>query len=166
MGTVRSAPAKPVTASLKVKVTSEVSPTAKAVSLTTMLAVGRRVSTAYEFEAVVPVPGLPPATVLTPLLFSTTVLLLASTLAAGVRVAVQTVPPSLLLGAVTPPLATVRSDTSRPLTASLKVNVTAEVSPTIRLVSATTMVTVAFEVCTSYAFDCVLPVPVLPAPSL
>ncbi|MNO58418.1 hypothetical protein D3C76_489780 [compost metagenome] len=44
--TVRSAVVKPVTASEKVIVTTEVSPTASAVSATTMVAVGRMVSTA------------------------------------------------------------------------------------------------------------------------
>ena len=43
---VRSALVKPVTASEKVMVTSEVSPTFSAVSATTMVAVGRTVSMA------------------------------------------------------------------------------------------------------------------------
>ena len=63
-------------------------------------------------------------------------------LAVGVKVAVQVMPPSLLLTAVNVPLAMVRSALVKPLTASLKVNVTSEVSPMLSAVSATTMVTV------------------------
>ncbi|MNU03593.1 hypothetical protein D3C72_2476770 [compost metagenome] len=44
--TLRSARVKPVTASLKVIVTTDVSPAAMAVSATTMVAVGRAVSMA------------------------------------------------------------------------------------------------------------------------
>ncbi|MNC04048.1 hypothetical protein D3C75_514770 [compost metagenome] len=64
------------------------------------------------------------------------------TLAVGVKVAVQVMPPSLLLTAVSVPLAIVRSALVNPLTASLKVMVTSEVSPMLRLVSVTTMVAV------------------------
>ncbi|MOA19543.1 hypothetical protein D3C78_1399350 [compost metagenome] len=46
LATARSALVNAVTASLKVMVTSEVSPAAIAVSATTMVAVGRTVSTA------------------------------------------------------------------------------------------------------------------------
>ncbi|MNG23978.1 hypothetical protein D3C84_1086480 [compost metagenome] len=46
LATVKSPMARPLTASLKVIVTVLVSPTARAVSATTMLAVGRRVSMA------------------------------------------------------------------------------------------------------------------------
>ena len=60
----------------------------------------------------------------------------------GVSVAVQVMPPSLLLRPLRVPLATVRSAVVKPLTASLKVMVTSEVSPAARLLSATTMVAV------------------------
>ena len=64
----------------------------------------------------------------------------------GVKVAVQVIPPSLLLTLLSVPLAMARSLLSKPLTASLKVMVTSEVSPTARLVSATTMVAVGRSV--------------------
>ncbi|MCY1456951.1 hypothetical protein D9M71_742050 [compost metagenome] len=51
-------------------------------------------------------------------------------------------PPSLLLIALNVPLAMVRSALVRPLTASLKVMVTSEVSPILSAVSATTMLAV------------------------
>ena len=60
--------------------------------------------------------------------------------AVGVKVAVQVVPPSLLLTALRVPLLTARSALLKPETGSLKVMVTSEVSPTDRLASATTMV--------------------------
>ncbi|MNF77894.1 hypothetical protein D3C85_719410 [compost metagenome] len=63
-------------------------------------------------------------------------------LAVGVKVAVQVTPPSLLLNPFRVPLATLRSELSRPLTASLKVMVTRVVSPGRRSVSAMTMVAV------------------------
>ena len=64
----------------------------------------------------------------------------------GVSVAVQVMPPSLLLRPLRLPLATVRSAVVKPLTASLKVMVTSEVSPAAKLVSATTMVAVGRRV--------------------
>ncbi|MNV93457.1 hypothetical protein D3C71_1881530 [compost metagenome] len=64
-------------------------------------------------------------------------------LAVGVKVAVQVMPPSLLLTAVSVPLAIVRSALVKPLTASENVKVTNEVSPIFSEVSAITMVTVA-----------------------
>ena len=67
-------------------------------------------------------------------------------LAVGVKVAVQVMPPSLLLTALKVPLAMVRSALVKPLTASLKVMVTSEVSPTLSAVSATTMVAVGRRV--------------------
>ena len=51
-------------------------------------------------------------------------------------------PPSLLLTAVRVPLAMVRSALVKPVTASVKVIVTSEVSPMLSAVSATTMVAV------------------------
>ncbi|MNJ77877.1 hypothetical protein D3C77_754830 [compost metagenome] len=66
----------------------------------------------------------------------------------GVKVAVQVMPPSLLLTALNVPLAMVRSALVKPLTASLKVMVTNEVSPALSAVSATTMVAVGTWVCT------------------
>ncbi|MNR52754.1 hypothetical protein D3C85_1726560 [compost metagenome] len=62
------------------------------------------------------------------------------------KVAVQVIPPSLLLTAVSVPLAMVRSALVNPLTASLKVIVTSEVSPILSAVSATTMVAVGRSV--------------------
>ncbi|MNG02284.1 hypothetical protein D3C84_853060 [compost metagenome] len=63
-------------------------------------------------------------------------------LALGVKVAVQVMPPSLLLTALKVPLAIVRSALVKPVTASLKVMVTSEVSPILSAVSATTTVAV------------------------
>ncbi len=63
-------------------------------------------------------------------------------LAFGVNVAVQVMPPSALLTLVSVPLAMVRSALVKPLTASLNVMVTSEVSPIFRAVSAITMVAV------------------------
>ncbi|MCY1397412.1 hypothetical protein D9M71_124140 [compost metagenome] len=65
-----------------------------------------------------------------------------SLLAVGVRVAVQVIPPSLVLRLLSTPLATVKSAISRPLTASLKVMVTVLVSPAASALSATVMVAV------------------------
>ena len=48
------------------------------------------------------------------------------------RVAVQVMPPSLLLTAVNVPLGTVRSALVKPVTASVKVKVTSEVSPALQ----------------------------------
>ena len=56
-------------------------------------------------------------------------LVVSSTLAVGVRVAVQVLPPSLLSRLDNVPLATLRSDRSKPDTVSLKVMVTVVVSP-------------------------------------
>ncbi|MNM42279.1 hypothetical protein D3C81_531110 [compost metagenome] len=64
----------------------------------------------------------------------------------GVRMAVQVMPPSLLLTALKVPLSMVRSALVKPVTASEKVMVTSEVSPTLRAVSATTMVAVGRSV--------------------
>ena len=63
-------------------------------------------------------------------------------LAVGVNVAVQVIPPSLLLTAVSVPLAMVRSALVKPVTASEKVMVTRLVSPMLNVVSVTTMVAV------------------------
>ncbi|MNZ58209.1 hypothetical protein D3C78_762110 [compost metagenome] len=60
----------------------------------------------------------------------------------GVNVAVQVMPPSLLLTALNVPLAMVRSALVKPLTASLKVMVTSEVSPALSVGSASTIVAV------------------------
>ncbi|MNL14878.1 hypothetical protein D3C87_1358390 [compost metagenome] len=93
------------------------------------------------FESVVPLPVLP-ARSLTPVLFRVIRLVVSLMLAEGVKVAVQVMPPSLLLTAVSVPLAMVRSALVNPLTASLKVIVTSEVSPILSAVSATTMLAV------------------------
>ncbi|MNC34466.1 hypothetical protein D3C75_829010 [compost metagenome] len=60
----------------------------------------------------------------------------------GVKVAVQVMPPSLLLTEVKVPLAMLRSALVKPVTASEKVMVTSEVSPALRVASARTMVAV------------------------
>ncbi|MNF85357.1 hypothetical protein D3C85_1584910 [compost metagenome] len=62
--------------------------------------------------------------------------------AVGVKVAVQVIPPSPLLTALRVPLAMVRSALVKPLTASENVMVTSDVSPAVRVLSATTMVAV------------------------
>ncbi|MNV39333.1 hypothetical protein D3C71_1309090 [compost metagenome] len=141
LATLRSALVKPVTASEKVMVTSDVSPAASAVSASTIVAVGRTVSMAKLLESVVPLPALPDRS-LTPVLSRVIRLVVSLMLADGVKVAVQVMPPSLLLTALRVPLAIVRSALVKPLTASLKVMVTSEVSPILSAVSATTMVAV------------------------
>ncbi|MNZ58205.1 hypothetical protein D3C78_762070 [compost metagenome] len=70
-------------------------------------------------------------------------------LALGVKVAVQVMPPSLLLTALKVPLAMIRSALVKPLTASENVMVTSEVSPILSEVSVTTMVAVARTVSTA-----------------
>ncbi|MNG01261.1 hypothetical protein D3C84_842300 [compost metagenome] len=60
--------------------------------------------------------------------------------AVGVRVAVQVRPPSLLARLDNTPLATLRSDKSKPDTASVKLMVTVVLWPMPRLVSPTVMV--------------------------
>ncbi|MNP46661.1 hypothetical protein D3C76_1406740 [compost metagenome] len=67
-------------------------------------------------------------------------LLAILTLAVGVSIAVQVLPPSLLLRSDKVPLAMLMSDKSKPRTASLKVMVTCEVWPTPRFGLATTTV--------------------------
>ncbi|MNU68437.1 hypothetical protein D3C71_578030 [compost metagenome] len=96
----------------------------------------------------VPLPALPDRSLI-PVLFRVIRLVVSLTLAVGVKVAVQVMPPSLLLTAVSVPLAIVRSALVNPLTASLKVMVTSEVSPILRLVSATTRVAVGRTVSTA-----------------
>ncbi|MNS10893.1 hypothetical protein D3C72_424170 [compost metagenome] len=88
-----------------------------------------------------PVPALP-ARSATPLLFRVIRLVASVMLLVGVKVAVQVMPPSALLTALNVPLAMLRSALVKPLTASLKVMVTNEVSPIFSAVSATTMVAV------------------------
>ncbi|MNZ49524.1 hypothetical protein D3C78_672950 [compost metagenome] len=90
-------------------------------------------------ESVVPLPLLPAASA-TPALSRVIRLVASVTVLAGVKVAVQVMPPSLLLTALRVPLATVRSALLKPLTASLKVMVTRLVSPMRKAVSATTIV--------------------------
>ena len=85
-----------------------------------------------------PVPALPAASV-TPVLAKVMTFVASLTLAVGVSVAVQVVPPSADATAVRVPLAIVRSALSKPVTASENVIVTRDVSPIVRLLSATTM---------------------------
>ena len=82
----------------------------------------------------------------------------------GVKVAVQVTPLSPVATSVSVPLAIVRSELVRPLTASLKVMVTPEVSPALSASSATTMVAVGSLVSMARSF--VPAVPVLPAASV
>ncbi|MNL14880.1 hypothetical protein D3C87_1358410 [compost metagenome] len=97
-------------------------------------------------ESVVPMPTLPLATACTPVLSSVIRLVVSVMLAVGVNVAVQVMPPSLLLTELKVPLAMVRSALENPLTASLKVMVTSDVSPILNALSATTMVAVGSTV--------------------
>ncbi|MNC13794.1 hypothetical protein D3C76_534750 [compost metagenome] len=147
LATLMSDTSKPLTASLKVMVTVVVSPMPSCVSATTMEAVGSAVSMAKLFESVVPVPALPDA-LTTPLLSRVIRLELSAMLAVGVKVAVQVMPPSLLLTLLNVPLAMVRSALLKPVTASLNVMVTRVVSPALSAVSAITMLAVGTLVCT------------------
>ncbi len=79
---------------------------------------------------------------LMPLLFKVIRLVVSWTPTVGVKVAVQVMPPSLLLTALNVPLATLRSLLSKPVTASEKVTVTRVVSPAFRVGSAITTVAV------------------------
>ncbi|RMS19477.1 hypothetical protein ALP75_202325 [Pseudomonas syringae pv. actinidiae] len=106
-----------------------------------MVAEGRVVSTVKLPELMVPLPAFPARSV-TPALFRLICPVLAFTLAPGVKVAVHVMPPSLLLTGLSVPFGTFRSLLSKPLTASLKVMVTSEVSPTDSVLSATTIVAV------------------------
>ncbi|MNP33228.1 hypothetical protein D3C76_1264520 [compost metagenome] len=89
----------------------------------------------------VPLPVLP-ARSLTPVLFRVIRLVASLTATFGVKVAVQVMPPSLLLTEDNVPLAMLRSALVKPLTASEKVMVTREVSPILNAVSTTTMVAI------------------------
>ena len=86
-----------------------------------------------------PLPVLPEPFA-TPVLSSVIRLVVSVTPAFGVKVAVQVMPPSDELTELSMPLAIVRSALVKPLTASLKIKVTSEVSPTVRALSATMMV--------------------------
>jgi hypothetical protein len=100
--------------------------------------------------------------VLTPAVSSRIRLVGSVTLAVGVKVAVQVMPPSLLVRFDSVPLATLRSDRSKPVTASLKVMVTVVVSPMPRRLSATTMVAVGSAVSMAKLLESVVPLPLLP----
>ncbi|MNO58424.1 hypothetical protein D3C76_489820 [compost metagenome] len=93
-------------------------------------------------ESVVPLPTLPVAAACTPVLSRVIRLVVSVMLAVGVKVAVQVMPPSLLLTEVNAPLAIVRSALVKPVTAWLKVMVTSDVSPIFRALSVTTIVAV------------------------
>ncbi|MNQ29764.1 hypothetical protein D3C85_430850 [compost metagenome] len=88
-----------------------------------------------------PTPAVP-RPFITPVLSRVMTLVVSEILADGVNVAVQVMPPSLLLTALKVPLAMVRSALVKPVTASEKVIVTKDVSPMLSVVSATTMVAV------------------------
>ena len=139
---VRSALLNPVTASLKVKVAVAVSPTRSAVSFSEIVAVGRCVSMVKLLELVDPVPAFDVATLVTPVMSTLMTLDVSVTPPLGVNVADQVMPPLLELTLPSVPLGRVRSALVKPLTASLNVKVTAEVSPTLSAVSATVTLTV------------------------
>ncbi len=92
-----------------------------------------------------PLPALPAASA-TPVLARTIRLVASVVLTLGVSVAVQVIPPSLLLNPLSEPLATVRSARVKPVTASLKVMVTRDVPPIFNVGLATTMVAVGSKV--------------------
>ena len=69
------------------------------------------------------------------MLLSASWLVVAVTAVFGVRVAVQVMPPLLLLGVDKVPLGTVTSAAVKPVMASVKVKVTVAVSPILRAVS-------------------------------
>ena len=75
-------------------------------------------------------------------------LVASSTLVVGVKVPVQVTPPSAELTVLRVPFSTVMSALAKPVTASLKVNVTKLVSPARNAVSARVMVTVGARVST------------------
>ena len=85
-----------------------------------------------------PVPVLP-AVSATPVLSRVMTLVASVILAVGVKVAVQVTPPSLELTELSVPLAMLKSAFVNPVTASLKVTVTSEVSPITSALSATTI---------------------------
>src|SRR5471030_2994362 len=93
------------------------------------------------FDWLVPLPALPELS-LKPAMFKLIALLPLLRLLVGVSVAVQVLPPSLLARLDKVPLATLMSERSKPLTTSLKANVTSEVWPTPRFGLATTTVAV------------------------
>ncbi len=79
---------KPLTASLKVMLTVPLAVVLSVGPLTEMVAVGRVVSIAKLFDEVVPLPAVPVATLLIPVLSRTIWLVALETLALGVKVAV------------------------------------------------------------------------------
>jgi hypothetical protein len=103
-------------------------------------------------ESVLPLPALPPASV-TPVISTLITLVASVTPAVGVNVAVQVVPPSLEVTLLRVPLAMVKSAFVKPVTASLNVKVTPEVSPTVKRLSATTTVAVGCTVPTGWMLD-------------
>ncbi|MNG24473.1 hypothetical protein D3C84_1092010 [compost metagenome] len=96
-------------------------------------------------EELIPLPVLP-ARSATPVLARLMTLVALMMPAVGVNVAVQVIPPSLLLTEVNVPLAMLRSALVKPVTASEKVMVTSEVSPAVSAVSASTIVAVGRSV--------------------
>ena len=92
-------------------------------------------------------------------------LLVSVVLAVGVKLAIQVQPPSIAVTADSVPLAIVKSALVKSLTTSLKVIVTAELSPAVSAVSATKMLAVGRRV--SMLITGVLPAPpLLPAASV
>ena len=100
------------------------------------------------FDEVVPEPALP-AVSDTPVLSSVMTLVASVVEADGVSVAVHVVPPSDDVTELSVPLSIVRSAFVKPVTASLNVIVTSEVSPIFSDVSATTIVAVGRTVSTA-----------------
>ena len=93
---------------------------------------GALVSTAKMPESVVPLPALP-ARSATPVLASVMVLFALSRSVPEVKVAVQVLPSSAEVRALSVPPWTMRSELSSPVIFSLKVSVTCAVSPAFRL---------------------------------
>src|SRR5947199_70070 len=141
LATDRSLLSKPLTASEKVIVTSEVSPACSALSATTIVADDHTAELPSLWHPVCPRPVLPAASA-TPVVASAIGLVVPSLHDALPIVAVQVTPPSVEATPVRVPLATDRSLLSKPLTASEKVIVTSEVSPACSALSATTIVAV------------------------
>ena len=159
--TVTSRKSKPVTISLKLKVTTAVSPNFSAWSLMLSTTLGATLSIAQLMK--LPVPTLPAKSVQEPSL-TLMVLLASSTLAVAMNVAVQVFPPSAVCKLLNVPFSTVTSRKSKPVTISLKLKVTTAVSPNFSAWSLILRITLGATL--SIAQLMKLPVPTLPAKSV
>ena len=117
-------------------------------------------------EALLPQPVLPETAAWTPLLSRVIWLVASARLLLGVKVAVQVMPPSMVVTPLRVPLVMVRSALLKPVTASLKVMVTRDVPPIFNAGFATTTVAVGSTVSMVKLADWVVPEPALPARSL